>query len=98
MSHPLVTGNNGSDFDEDSMTESDWYRRGHEQAAAMINGLTPEYANADADGDPTGGCLDGDYTELQRANAWDKIDDEYFEAEIDQDVWRAIRREPPKPS
>jgi hypothetical protein len=64
----------------------------------MLNGLPWQLANADDDGDPTGGCLDGDYTDVQHASAQDKIDDEYFEAEIDRDAWRAIGREPPNPT
>jgi hypothetical protein len=79
-----LSADNGSDFDESSMTADGWRRRGHEQAMAMHNGLDWKDSSADSDGDTTGGCLDGDYTDLQKANMWDKVDDEYFEAEIDQ--------------
>lgn len=99
---PYIPGSlrasNGSDFDESSMTEVGWLRRGTEQALSMLNGLPWQLSSSDSDGDPTGGCLDGDYTEVQHASARDKIDDEYFEAEIDQDAWRAIGREPPDPT
>lgn len=67
---------------EDDMTEEDWAQRGQEQAASMLNALPWEVSSADAEGTPTGGCYNGDYTDEQHAELNARLDaDEYYEAE-----------------
>jgi hypothetical protein len=74
-------------LDEAGMTEADWLARGHQQAMAMINGNDWENSSADRYGDETGGELNGDYSDATHDALNQRLDDdEYYEAQVDQDL------------
>lgn len=78
---------------EELMSKDDWIQRGHDQAMAMLNGLPPEISSPDEDGDATGGCYNGDYTEEQHAEANKRLEtDEYFEAQTEEDIREILKR------
>jgi hypothetical protein len=81
---PIIGADNGSGLKEDQMNQNDWLLRGTQQATSMLNGLSWQEANAGRNGAPTAGDFEGDWSELEHANYSDKIDDEYYEAEMDQ--------------
>lgn len=83
MAH-LINADNGSGLKESQMSQADWILRGTQQANSMLNGLGWQEANPTPSGVLTAGDFDGDWSELEHANYVDKIDDEYFEAEMDQ--------------
>lgn len=77
---------------EPEMTEEDWALRGHEQAMAMREGGSWRDSSPDEDGEATGGCYNGDYTEEQHAAANERLEqDEYFEAQTQQNIWSLFR-------
>ena len=76
------------------MSADDWRKRGHEQAAAMINGLTADYANPDEQGNPTSGCYNGDYPDSYHDKCNQQLEeDEYYEAQIESDLNEIIGRQ-----
>ena len=88
MAHPILSGNPvPRGYDDSLMSEADWIARGHQQAMAMSNGLDWTNSSADADGDETGGCLNGDYSDDYHDALNRRLDeDEYYEARADADI------------
>jgi hypothetical protein len=76
-----------TNLNETGMTAADWLARGHQQAMAMINGNDWENSSCDKYGDETGGQLNGDYSDETHDALNQRLkDDEYYEAQVDQDL------------
>lgn len=77
---------------EDDMTDEDWQKRCQEQAMSMREGGSPWDANPDEDGYPTAGQYNGDYPDSWHDELNRRLDeDEYFEAEVERDLWSLFR-------
>jgi hypothetical protein len=89
MTNPFawLSASNGSDGDEDAMTKDGRRRRHHEQAMAMANCLDWTNSSGDCDGNETGGDLNCDYDDTTHDALNQRLkDDEYYEAQVDQDL------------
>ena len=77
---------------EEQMTDDDWKKRGFEQAQSMLNCLPSEMSSPDEDGDETGGCYNGDYTEEVHARENERLDaDEEYRGAVGTVLgWLAI--------
>lgn len=77
---------------EKKMTDEDWQQRAGEQARAAIFGAGWDMSSPDEDGNPTGGCYNGDYPDSWHEECNRKLDnDEYYESEVEQSLWSLFR-------